>query len=381
MPGDLLTWPDVGGGHITFGVAFLAGVLLVFFLTRWIYIRAGRRDARWSVLMQYALRHRVRGDDLKLLRGFFDSLSGDETLQVTSDRRFFHSKLHDYLLAMEPVGRSSRELRRRVRVFDSLFPNADFQLEIKTLHDVQPGEVCSLEFEAGQDPRLATVLRRKDDVDEIWIGVPDWHPPPNNGAIGATARLYVYRPAVGGFLIEGRILRAGRETVVFGEAGRIQASGNQHLMAEIEAPLTLSPWPPAPPVHLESTDADAADIQESAEAAEAGQAEVSPEEVPASESPVQIEGVTKLISDRAILFFTEDQAESRSFRLLEGQEVWEIDLVLPRGFALRCRGIVLPSRQGGGGRWLFKYLDATEGQRRALFEEIKAAGARRERLV
>ncbi|MEQ9363846.1 MAG: hypothetical protein RIF32_06375, partial [Leptospirales bacterium] len=286
---------------------------------------------------------------------------------------------------------------------------ADFEMEVKSLRDLQPGEVCSLEFSDLKEPRLATILRRGDGQ-ELWLGVPDWHP---TGGIGEServgrggdrtdpvARIYVYRPSSGGFLIQGRILRVGKETVVFGDVERIESHGEQHLMAAIEAPLSLRPWPPAPLSAV--TDQDAETVPEvdagvSATAASNPKADERASVTPASNAkteaqgpasaaesaapPVRIEGVSKLVSDRALLFFTSDQAEAHDYHLLEGQEVWEIDLVLPRGFAFRCRGVVMPSGKGGRGRWLFKYLDATEGQRRALFEEIKRAGAKRERLV
>ncbi|MCR9144175.1 MAG: hypothetical protein NXI24_18145 [bacterium] len=385
MPGDLMTWPDVGGGQIVYFILLFAGAAAVFLATRWIYLRAGRRDARWSVLMQDALRHRVRRDDLKILRAFFfTALSADETLRVISDRRFFHSRLHDYLLAQH--SRDPEAIRRRVRLFESLFPTADFQLEIKSLRDLQPGEVCSLEFADQGEPRLATILRsvgNDPDKEELWLSVPEWQPagtpetrsdrkvPGDSAESGA--HIYVYRPGSGGFLIQGRILRAGNETVVFGEVEDIQSRGEQHLMAAIEVPLTLRPWPPVPPAAIVAP-VEGGNSEEDSSSLE------SRPSIGAAAS-VQIEGVSKLISDRALLFFTNDQTESHDFHLMEGQEIWEIDLVFPRGLAFRCRGIVLPSGADGRGRWLFKYLDASEGQRRAIFEEIKRAGAKRERLV
>lgn len=373
MPGDILTWPEVGSTHITFGILFVFGVLLVFVVTRGIYLRAGRRDARWSVLIQYAMRHQVRGKDLKILRRFYDGLTNDESLRVVDDRRYFHASLHDFLSSGRNI--SPLHMRDRVRMLDSLFPYANIQLDIKSIRDLQPGEICSLEFDSPEEPRLCTILRRKNDA--VWLSAPGWSPA--SMPDGDQAQIYIFRPDAGGFLIEGRILRAEKEAVLFGDIGQIQPYGDRHLMAAIEVPLTLIPWPPipaAPPQKMES---------EESQSPEASSPEA--QSTPARVVPIQIQGTCKLVSDRALLFFTEDQSSGdegigRGGRdLLEGQEVWEIDLVLPGGFAFRCRGIVLPSGQGGRGRWLFKYLDADESQRRAIFEEIKGAGPKRERLV
>lgn len=374
MSGDnILAWPQAGEAQVVFIVLWFVALLLVFLFVRWIYLRSGRRDARWAILMQYALRQRVRGDDLKLLRRFYDQLNDDDSVQVVTNRVVFHSRLHDFLRDDSRAGIVPRE---RVRILDSLFPVGDAQLEVKSLRDLQAGEVCSLEFGPGPETHLSTILKLKEE--ELWIRVHGWQAPAAMKDVAA--RVYVFRHNLGGFLLDGRILRAEKELVVFGGVQRITSYGNQHLMAEIEVPLVLYPWPPPTAKPLTGTQSDATSAQPTDAPGSSGEsASGTPPDV--VRRPVSITGTTHLISDRALLFFTEDQAGTYDFHLLEGQEVWEIDLVLPRGFALRCRGVVLPSGKGGRGRWLFKYLDADENQRRAIFEEIKLAGAKREKLV
>lgn len=345
--------------------------LLIFLFARWLYLRRAGQEARWSVLFQYALRHRLRGPDLQVLRSFFDSLNEGESLQVLHNRRLLHARLHDYLYDARSIA-----TRDRVRILDSMFPLVDFQLEIKSLRDLQAGELCSLEFD--RQTFLGTIVREKEV--EVWVSIPGWQVP--DKLAGTPAQVYVFRPNIGGFLLEGRILRSGKELLVFGDVSKITSQGNQHLMAEIEVPFRLTSWPP--PTAPEARPGD-----QTGEAGQAMAGSVTPEKdvagrtgaAPPVPEPAQYLGTTKLISDRALLFFLNEGHESTQRLLLESQEVWEIDLSLPRGTSVRCRGVVLPSAQGARSRWIFKYIDADETLRRAIFEEIKRAGAKRERLV
>lgn len=349
MQGDLLTWPEPGTALITLGVVFFVMVLVVFLLTRWLYLRRGQREARWSVVMQYALKHRLGGGDLRLLRRFFDTLGEDESMQVVNSKRLFHAKLHDFL-ARDDIGAQHRD---RVRILDSLFPAADFQVEVKSMRDLQAGEACSLEFEG--ETHLATIVKQRDE--DLWISLPGWEPA--RDLANAAASVYVFRQNVGGFLLEGRLLRAGKGVAVFGHVSKITAHGNQHLMAEIEVPLRFTPWPPLPPAEDQPDEGPDAELR-------------------AVREPVVLTGLSKLVSDRALLFFFEEDMPD-PFHLLERSgELWEIDMTLPRGYEFQCRGAIVP---GSHGRYLFKYVDATETQRRGIFDEIKHAGAKRERLV
>ncbi len=345
MQGDLLTWPEPGTALITLGVVFVVLVLVVFFLTRWMYLRRGQREARWTVVMQYALKHRLGGSDLRLLRRFYDTLGEDESMQIVNSKRLFHAKLHDFL-ARDDIGTQHRD---RVRILDSLFPAADFQVEVKALRDLQAGEACSLEFDG--ETHLATIVKQRDE--DLWISLPGWEP--TRDLTNTAAYVYVFRQNVGGFLLEGRLLRVGKGVAVFGNVSKISSHGNQHLMAEIEVPLHFTPWPPLPSPGESS-----------------GDKEAGPRE------PVVLRGMSKLVSDRALLFFFEEDMPD-PFHLLERSgEMWELDMTLPRGYEFQCRGAIVP---GSRGRFLFKYVDATEAQRRRIFDEIKHAGAKRERLV
>lgn len=376
MEEPILYWPQFKLAAFIGTLVVLTLILIVYLMIRLRVAQQAQRDAAWLSLAAYGLKRKLSQLEMNLLRRFYDSLSAEDRSQILHNKRVFHAKMHDFLVANRQV-----EPRARVQLMDRLFPEIDFQVEIKSLRDIQPGESCSVEFDGHR--MLGWVVKKTDN--ELWISLPNWTP--ERTYIGDAAQIYFFRPNIGGFLVHGSLQRAGRNGLVFEKPERIEFYGDQHLMARLELPIRLTAWAPGGqgPVMVEIDEAPKTSGAQDTPAADARVESDSADEAGSSASadavhrvPLSLDGETDRISDRALIFVFARTA-SQPERLIRKYEVWEADLTLPIGFRFKCRGRILPGSTPG--RFIFRYLDASDLARRMLWEEIKSHGPEREQLV
>lgn len=382
MEEPLLYWPQFKLAAFIGTIVVLTFILIVYLMIRLRVAQQAQRDAAWLTLATYGLKRKLTQLEMNLLRRLYDSLSAEDRGQILHNKRVFHAKMHDFLVVNRQV-----EPRSRVQLMDKLFPEIDFQVEIKSLRDIQLGESCSVEFDGHRI--LGWVVKKTEH--ELWISLPNWTP--ERTYIGDAAQIYFFRPNIGGFLVHGSLQRAGRNGLVFEKPERIEFYGDQHLMARMELPIRLTAWAPGGqgPVMVEvdgapgssgahraapAAEADAA-AGTDADSGEAN-ADAPTSEEGAQRVPLRLDGETDRISDRALIFVFSRKTVNPD-RLIRKYEVWEADLTLPIGFRFKCRGRILPG--SAPGRYIFRYLDASDLARRMLWEEIKSHGPEREQLV
>lgn len=374
MEEPILYWPQFKLAAFAGTLVVLTLILIAYLMIRLRAAQQAQRDAAWLSLASYGLKRKLTQLEMNLLRRLYDTLSAEDRSQILHNKRVFHGKVHDFLVVNRQV-----EPRARVQLMDKLFPEIDFQVEIKSLRDVQLGESCSVEFDGQR--MLGWVVKKTDH--ELWISLPGWTP--ERTYMGDAAQIYFFRPNIGGFLVHGWLQRAGRNGLVFEKPERIEFYGDQHLMARIELPIRLTAWAPGGqgPVMVETNEAPRAAgprvLDAGAETAsdpESADLLDSAEDV--HRAPLSLDGETDRISDRALIFVFARTA-THPERLIRKYEVWEAELTLPIGFHFKCRGRILPA--SAPGRYIFRYLDASDLARRMLWEEIKSHGPEREQLV
>jgi len=351
----ILNWPDLSAAALTVAVLFVLAGFAIFALTRFYYRRQAATEARWKALADYALKRKVNQRELDRLHRFFQNLSESEQNEALHSRRRLHALLHEHL-----VRESAWPARERVTLFDKLFPpvQADEAIEIKSERDLQPGETVALEWSGGRF--LGAVVKRTEEG-ELWISIPE--SAPRGGLQGMDAQVFAYRPGLGGFALQGRINRAGKEGVAFQPGGTVESLGEQHLMALLDLPTRLEPWEPDEPAQGRRDSIGARNP------AEAGVETPSP----------YMEGRAERISDRGLLFLPEEGARDAAERLFPLHEIWQAEFTLPDGFVLRCRGRIV--RAHAPGRYVFRYTDLPDNARRILWDAIKRNNPRRERLA
>jgi len=379
MKDEILKWPELqlSDTYGFFAILFVLILILVF--VRLYYTRKLKRESSWYAIRSFGVRRGLREDEIAVLRLFFRNLDQDSAMGISTSRRQFHSRLQDYF---KTRGEGDlEESRMRVRILDKLFPQMEYRLEVKSVQDLQIGEICSIEFNS--EHHLAHIMRRR--WNRALLSLPDWNASPD--ARNSPAALYVYRPGTGGFLMRGQIREAGAGGVIFEFTGQIEESGEKHLMALLELPLILTSWPPPElaRAEMEELPAESPEDREGDEIPPPADLEGIPGELlePVEEKPKQLvfHGRTDRVSDRGLLFSV-DVEERALFRrsLRSARELWQIDLILPGGFRFLCRGRVMPL-PGREYRYIFKYLDAPENSRRVLFSVIKEHGGEREQLI
>lgn len=360
LVGGVLGWGEEAEHDMAMvAIVLLIAVPIVFFIARWFYLHRAERDVRWTLMYRTALRRNLDNEEVGHLRRFFATLTREEQDLIVVDPRKLRARLAKFLSHDE-----SSPSRVDVRILDKLFPEVKWHLDIQSPRDLQPGEVCSVEFKS--DHRMGWVLKIREE--DLLVSMPDWKP--ETILDGEHATIYFYRPGVGGFELGGVIKKAAPNGIVFRFDGTVHSNGEQHLMALLELDMTLHAWPPAEkgtPKSPSESDAD----KESASAGD-----------------VEILCKTERISDRGVLFkiigMKEDGRESPVpnyiAALLKTHETWETEIVLPDGYTFSARGRLIPSMRTKG-NYIMKFLDIGEAARSVLMVQIKRSGAAREQLI
>ena len=358
---DILIWPEFGPGDAVLLSVVLALLLGIIFLVRLYYRREARQLADWYVMRNYSVRHGLKNDELKVLRVFFDSLEREESALIITSKRRFHSRLHDFFM-VHNIGSEAI----RVRILDKLFPQVDARLEVKSVKDLQLGEVCGVQF--GDEHHLGHIMKYKENM--ILLSLPNWRASGN--LAGTHIQVYVYRPKIGGFLLQGVIQKAGAGGLIFAQEGEIASQGELHLVAQMVLSLEITPWPSrASKVPLPDSSPEQSAGLELDNEIESGLISI----------PEILGGGSERVSDRALIFVFDQQSKFQvNERVLRAQELWQIEFTLPgTGYQFICRGRIMPL-PGMRDRFVFKFLDASENARHVLFSEIRDQNGVREKL-
>ncbi|MES0489185.1 MAG: hypothetical protein ABUK01_04285 [Leptospirales bacterium] len=327
-----VNWPEATGW------AFVA--LVIFFLLLYgffVIIREklkddGRDEARWHIMQTYLNRHNLITPEINLIKKFFNGLSEEGKLEILDSKKTFREQIVPHLRNTQ---KDSPELI--VTITDKLFPSKGHEMEVESLEDLYPGEMCALETMNAN--YLATVMKKTQT--DFLLHVEDFIA--ENHLPEEAVSVYVFRPLMGGFLLSGILKEIGEDATIIHYTGQIKEKGEHHFMAELKVPVKFVPWP-----------------------------------VDAKKSKTNtVEGESIKISDRAVLFNAryKDEVEFLARR----NELWLSSFTLASGFKFSCRGMMVKSKLEPD-KFIFKFLDAPETSRKVLFAEIRDNNPVREKL-
>jgi hypothetical protein len=272
-----------------------------------------------------------------------------------------------------------------------------------SVHSMQPGEICSLITEYGEE--LARIM--KNSGEDLLLSSPkSLIPNEKHRLIG---RIYIYRNNQGGFYIPGEILGALDKAILFHITGEPQSAGHSHLMLNQKFQVEISNWPQIqeknfPAEHKDSIQKivknDSSEIHDDIEQLEL---EIKKRFNKINEIKPNLEGLKKEILAEK---FKEKNAESEKdknfthvyvaiklsdrglvFEINEGDdpnfwrrsELWKVRFQIPEGREVETIGKILPSNATKT-KYLLKFVEMTDAEREGIYEDIKKLGGSREVL-
>lgn len=293
---DAVRLPGFDPRSLPYLVYFLLAVIGGLLFLQWRLRRQAEKNALSNRFMQIMLQRNLTKRQYKAVNAFFNNLKESQQNEILLSPKSLAHYLHEYLNRETDLPANDR-----VEIFDKILPGMTAQIEIKSVDDLRAGELCAIDV-AGTS-YLANIIKTKNN--QVLVSTNEKSTLPIS-----PARLYAYRPKLGGFLLDGKIVKASGMSAIFEHTGPIEFRGDQHLMAIIQLPLKLERWPKE---ELEITEK-----------------EETPEE---SKEPDCYYAVTEKISDRALSIKFN---ETPSPWLLRKQEYWEMTLELPEA-PLVCR--------------------------------------------
>lgn len=369
-----LIWPQVGPENALQLLLALV-VIAIPLIIAGIYVKHYLANAqRWILISSFATKRALDLAETNLLKVFFDHLSSSEKERIIHDRGHFRSSLFAFL------HNHPGDARREIRLIDKLFPDMKHWHEVLSPSDLQPGEACALEIAKHQ--LLGIVLSIDNDFMTVSLRR-DSAPPEKGQKVG----VYVYRPQIGGFVLEAEVTQSWPGGVQLRHTGEIANQGELHLMTRLQAPIKLKPWSDPTAHRSESTS------QAGPRGAPPGDlpAENNEGQEPTLESDVgsgseqvdkgqalaieEIVGTIDRISDRGLVFRSRNMPPNGP-----PPGVWQMEAVIADGFLLDCRGKVMRAGHAQD-RFLFRFLDLSDNARHVIHSEIKRLGGEREQLV
>jgi len=322
---DAVRLPGFDSRTLPYLVYFLLTVITGLIFLQWRMKRQAEKNALLNRFMQIMLNRNLSKRQYQAVHRFFHSLKEAQQNEILLSQKALAHYLHQFLRQQDDIPANDR-----VEIFDKVLPGITPQIEIKTVADLRSGEPCAVD--TAQTSHLATVLKTKDDQVLLSLTEKAALPP-------GPAKLYAYRPNLGGFLLSGAVTKSNGMSVIFKHSGPIEFRGDQHLMAIVNVALKLEAWP-KPEV----------------------EAELEPGEAPPD--LLELHAETERISDRAmaIRFF-----ERPPDLVLKRQEFWEMTLELP-GDPLVCR--VRIARYKPPELWLVRPVDLDDAGHRRLYQFI-----------
>lgn len=322
---ESLRLPGFDSSTVPYLVYFLLSVIGGLLFLQWRLRRRAEKDALSNRFMQVMMHRSLTKRQYAAVNTFFRGLKEAQQNEILLSQKALAHHLHQFLRVNEKIPANDR-----VEIFDKILPGMTSQIEVKTTDDLRSGEPCAIDVD--HTSHLATILKTRDN--QVLLSLAEKIVLP----VGP-AKLYAYRPNLGGFLLRGAISKVDGMSAIFRHEGEIEFKGDQHLMSIIDLPLKVEPWPKA----------------------EIG-ADLEPGEPAAEEQYLRAE--TERVSDRAMaVHFLEMPPEI----VIRRQEFWEMTLELP-GEPLVCRVRITPYRPPDF--WLVRPVDLDDVGRRRLYRFI-----------
>lgn len=331
----------------------------------------------WVEFQRYAIARKCNQVELNILHSFYDHLNDDEREMylLPENRNKLKNALYRYFLKS-----TANTTEKEVNLFDKLFRSGvEFKKEILSLNDLTIGEVAALEADGREE--LTYVMQKTSD--ELLLSAKgiskDLLVP------GKEAKLYVFRPSSGGYLLDGKVIRTNESGVVFHFNGKIERKGESHLMLLDKMSITVSPWPP--PEQKKDLELDKNKLMLSEENIDK-QLEVlkriAKDQKENNEKRFDIKDTAKpfitlseRLSDRGILFIFPIGISSEIWKY---QDLWEVSFSFEKGPEFHIRAKMMPTKQKSD-LYLLRFVDADETMRKSLYEEIRKRGGVREVLT
>jgi hypothetical protein len=327
---DILRMPDFDIHSLWYLAYFLVAILTLIILVQWRVHKQSDKNSLSNRFMQITMRRGLTKVQLAAVDVFFKTLNPHEQDEIMLSQKALANHLHQYLDRHPALSATDR-----VEIFDKLLPGIVSQIEIKSVADLRIGELAAIDI--NKKSILATILKTKDN--QILLSLSE-----KIAATGpAAAHIYAYRPNLGGFLMEGQIIKSNGQSIVFQFSGKIDFRGDQHLMTQVAVGFEITRWP-KPEVEI--------DGEKTPETAELGHD--------------QFNGYTEKLSDRAMLV---NFATKPPEWVIKKQEYWEMKLELPEN-PLVCRVKITPYKTNY--TWLVRPVDLDAADRNRLYRFISA---------
>ncbi|MBM9590073.1 hypothetical protein JWG41_06430 [Leptospira sp. 201903075] len=359
---------------------FLMGVAAFIYVKVMNYLQNKQSSVtnHWVEFQRYAAARKCTQLELNILHSFYDHLNEDEQefYLLPENRNKLKNALYRYFLKS-----NGNTTEKEVELFDKLFRSGvEFKKEILSLNDLSVGEVAALEADGREE--LTYVMQKT--ADELLLSIKgiskDLQVP------GKEAKLYVFRPSSGGYLLEGTILRTNESGAIFHFNGRIERKGESHLMLMDKVSITVSPWPP-PDEKKQVLELDKnklllteENIDKQLEVLKRiakDQKENNQKRFEMKETPTTFITMSERLSDRGVLFTFPSGISQEIWKL---QDLWEVSFSLENGPMFNIRAKMMPTKQKSD-LYLLRYVDADETVRKTLYEEIRKRGGVREVLT
>lgn len=358
---------------------FLMGVAAFIYVKVMNYLQNKQTSVvnHWVEFQRYAIARKCNQVELNILHSFYDHLSEEEReiYLLPENRNKLKNALYRYFLKS-----NANTTEKEVNLFDKLFRSGvEFKKEILSLNDLTVGEVAALEADGREE--LTYVMQKTSD--ELLLSTKglskDLLVP------GKEAKLYVFRPSSGGYLLDGKVIKTNESGVIFHFNGKIERKGESHLMLMDKMSITVSPWPP--PEEKKDLELDKHKLLLSEENIDKqlevlkriakDQKENNEKKFEIKETAKPFITLSERLSDRGILFTFPSGISSEIWK---HQDLWEVSFSFDKGPTFHIRAKMMPTKQKSD-VYLLRYVDADETMRKSLYEEIRKRGGVREVLT
>ncbi|MCB1147180.1 MAG: hypothetical protein KDK38_10295 [Leptospiraceae bacterium] len=330
---ESLQLPKVTESDLMLSLVTVCGFLILAAAYIVYYRFKVKKNAAWILLKNYAITHDLSAKEISVLETFFNSLSLTDRQNILFERKRFAELLQQFL---KNISAKSTTL---VKFFDKLILSSQTETTIHGLVDLNEGELVAVDLE--EESTLANILNVRGSNARIVL-----HNRNIPFSENLPAKLFAYRPGLGGYLFSGVLQDKHKDTVIFCQSGSIEFKGEQHLMAYIEMPVLLQP--DIAGLHID-------------------------ENYVAPEFKMQ----TITVSDRAMLVNPIDHIFTQE---REKFEHWHMRLNLPDTTLIECR-VKIHNSKSGNNTLILKFLDIQEKDRHKLFELISRSKPVREQIL
>ncbi|MDX1957313.1 MAG: hypothetical protein SFU98_02005 [Leptospiraceae bacterium] len=228
----ILKWPEVTGTTLIYLIVIIGISLFFWILVKTIAKNELIEKQSWSKVLQIAYRHKLTLEEVKLLSSFFEQekLSPQQDLSIITDRRKLHAIVSKNLALKNS---QSAETEICVNIYDKLFHEKEYHLEIYSLNDIHENEVCSVESKS--KVYLGKVIQVTSS--NLLIHIDGF----KRGSIKVQEEIsiYFYRIGLGGYLMKGKLLGSETDSIFFAFTGEIEFKGENHMKAPYKYKLEL----------------------------------------------------------------------------------------------------------------------------------------------